>query len=182
VATGVFYHVSVVYTDARMEIYINGLPESSTIWNGDILQTSIDFMIGQVLPGNSNYNFRGVIDDVYIFNYSLSSSEIEDIYNQSTPIDSQTDLDIPNSYLLSQNYPNPFNPSTIINYDLPIKNDVQLSIFNLLGQKVVTLVSERQEAGYHAVKWDAGWMASGIYYYKIEAGSFIDIKRMLLLK
>jgi len=182
VTTGVFYNVSVVYTDERMEIYINGQPESSSVWTGEIFQTSIDFMIGQVLPGNSNYNFKGIIDDVSIFNYALSSSEIEDMYNQSTPIESQTISNIPKRFLLAQNYPNPFNPTTTINYELPITNNVQLSVYNLMGQKVATLVSGRQGAGYHSVVWDASGMASGIYYYRLEAGSFSDMKRMLLLK
>jgi hypothetical protein len=182
VTTGVFYHTSVVYTINRMGIYIDGQPASSTTWDGDILQTSIDFMIGQVLPGNSNYNFKGIIDDISIYNYALSSSEIEELYDQSMPIRDLTDQGVPQSYSLSQNYPNPFNPSTIINYELPITNDVQLNIFNLMGQKVATLVSERQEVGYHSVQWDASGYASGIYYYKLKAGVFTDIKRMLLLK
>ena len=182
VTTGIYYHISVVYTEERMEIYINGQPESSSTWTGDIFQTSIDFMIGQVLPGNSNYNFKGVIDDVYIFNYALSSSEIEDMYNVSTTIEDLTHLKMPTRYFLDQNYPNPFNPSTIINYELPTTSDVQLRIYNLLGQKIATLVSRRQEAGYHAVEWNAGTVTSGIYYYRLDAGSFHDMRRMLLLK
>jgi hypothetical protein len=182
VTTGIFYYMSVIYTNNRMEIYIDGQPASSTTWNGDILQTSIDFMIGQVLPGNSNYNFKGIIDDVSIYNYALSSSEIEDLFDQSTPIKAPADQGVPQSYSLLQNYPNPFNPSTIINYELPITNDVQLSIFNLMGQKIATLVSERQEVGYHSVQWDASGLASGVYYYQIKAGAYIDIKKMLLLK
>ena len=73
-------------------------------------------------------------------------------------------------FRLSQNYPNPFNPKTIINYELPARsegglmmNDVELSVYNLLGQKVATLVSERQEAGYHQVEWDGSGFASGVY-------------------
>jgi len=88
----------------------------------------------------------------------------------------------PTLFSLKQNYPNPFNPRTIINYELPITNDVNLSIYNLLGQKVVRLVSERQKAGRHQVEWDASGFASGVYYYKIEAGEFQDVKKMILLQ
>jgi flagellar hook assembly protein FlgD len=59
---------------------------------------------------------------------------------------------------------------------------VELSIYNLLGQKVVTLVSEKQRAGYHQVEWDASGFASGIYYYKVEAGEYQDVKKMILLR
>jgi len=86
------------------------------------------------------------------------------------------------SFRLQQNYPNPFNPRTMINYQLPMTNEVELSIYNLLGQKVVTLVSEKQKAGYHQVEWDAGQMASGVYYYLINAGEFQDVRKMMLLR
>jgi len=182
VSSGIFYHTAFVYTENRMEIYINGQPESSTTWSGAILKTSIDFMIGQVLPGNNNYNFKGVIDDVSIYNYALSATEIADIYDQSTPIELGTDTEIPQKYYLAQNYPNPFNPITMINYQVPMTNEVEISVYNILGEKIVTLVSKKQQAGYYSVQWDASDFASGIYYYKIKAGAFISVKKMILVK
>jgi hypothetical protein len=101
-------------------------------------------------------------------------------YAQTTGFHQRT-IKTPSSYSF-YNYPNPFNPKTIINYELKIINDVELNIYNLLGQKVVTLVSERQKAGYHQVEWDASLFASGIYYYQLEAGDFMDVKKMVLLR
>ncbi|VAX21150.1 Alpha-galactosidase [hydrothermal vent metagenome] len=83
---------------------------------------------------------------------------------------------------LKQNYPNPFNPVTTIYYQLPYFSNVELSIYNPIGQKVATLVFEKQMAGYHEVKWDATGFSSGIYYYRLNAGEFSDVKKMLLLK
>jgi flagellar hook assembly protein FlgD len=80
------------------------------------------------------------------------------------------------------NYPNPFNPNTVINYELPTTNIVELSIYNLLGQKVATLVSERKAAGDHQVEWDATGFSSGIYYYQIRAGEFQAVRKMILLR
>jgi len=85
-------------------------------------------------------------------------------------------------YILHQNYPNPFNPKTIINYELSITNDVDLSIYNVLGQKVVTLVAEKQIAGQHSIRWNASGLPNGIYYYRIKAGNFQNVKKMILLK
>ena len=104
---------------------------------------------------------------------SFQLSEISDI--------SET-LNTPGKFALSQNYPNPFNPVTKINYELPITNYVNLSIHNLLGQKVVTLINEEQNAGHHQVEWDASRFASGIYYYRLEAGDFVNVKKMIILK
>ena len=95
---------------------------------------------------------------------------------------SENEKMLPTTFALEQNYPNPFNPTTIINYELPITNDVDLSLYNLLGQKVVTLVNKRQNAGTYQVEWDAREFASGIYYYRIEAGEFQDVKKMILLR
>lgn len=92
------------------------------------------------------------------------------------------------SYELAQNYPNPFNPSTVIRYQLPMTSDVKLEIFDILGKKVATLVSGRQEAGTYAYSWNAGSsVASGIYFYRLQAGangasSFVETKKMMLVK
>jgi hypothetical protein len=85
-------------------------------------------------------------------------------------------------YQLYQNYPNPFNPVTIINYELRITNYVNLSIYNLLGQKVATLVDKKQAAGRYLFEWDASDFASGIYYYHLKTVEFEDAKKMFLIK
>jgi hypothetical protein len=90
--------------------------------------------------------------------------------------------EIPELYELSQNYPNPFNPSTNIRFSIPQASDVQLEVFNLLGQKVQTLVSGKLNAGMHTVNFDASSLSSGVYLYRIRAGNFVQTKRMLLIK
>lgn len=89
---------------------------------------------------------------------------------------------MPSRYDLSQNYPNPFNPSTVINYQLLQAGEVKLSVFNLLGKNITTLVNGSQSAGNHSVTWNAGNLPSGIYIYKIETGSFISSRKMILIK
>ena len=88
----------------------------------------------------------------------------------------------PSSFSLSQNLPNPFNPTTAIGYRLSAISNVDLSIYNVLGQKVVTLVSEKKKAGQYQVEWDASRFASGIYFYILRAGEYRDVKKMVLLK
>ncbi len=94
---------------------------------------------------------------------------------------------IPTEYALHQNYPNPFNPSTTIRYDLKENAEVRLEIFNILGQKVRTLVNERQTAGSRSVIWEARndigeAVTSGVYFYRLQAGEFVETKKLLLLK
>ena len=90
--------------------------------------------------------------------------------------------EVPTAFTLSQNYPNPFNPSTTIEYNLPEAADVQLEIFNSLGQRVDQLVNKRQDKGHYQMSWNANGHASGNYYYKIKAGSFQKTHRMTLVK
>jgi polyhydroxybutyrate depolymerase len=115
------------------------------------------------------------------------SSDGNHYWNDTMPLHivtsiSNNDQPFPKTYALDQNYPNPFNPTTIINYELPTTIFIDLSIYNLLGEKITTLVSEKQNAGYHQVEWDAGHLSSGVYYYILRAGDFQDVKKMILLR
>jgi hypothetical protein len=88
----------------------------------------------------------------------------------------------PSEYALEQNYPNPFNPSTTINFSIGKVSNVKLRVYNILGQQVMTLVDTRMNPGPQSVVFDAGKLSSGVYFYRLEAGSFTSVKKMLLIK
>lgn len=92
------------------------------------------------------------------------------------------DNGLPTVFALEQNYPNPFNPSTTIQFSLPKASDTKLTVYNVLGQRVATLVNEHMTAGVHSVQFDARSIATGVYFYRLEAGSYVTSKKMLLLK
>ena len=177
-----FYNITGVYNGSDFEIYIDGKLNNFSHHSGLILTTTIDLTIGQVLPDNNNYNFKGIIDDVRIYNYALSLEEIADLYDINLQIPDQTKTAVPLRDHLSQNFPNPFNPKTIINYQLAKGIEVDLSIYNVLGQRIETLVSGRQTAGSYRIEWNAENYPSGIYYYRIEAGDYWDVKKMVVIK
>jgi hypothetical protein len=113
----------------------------------------------------------------YIFQYVPDLCAVENVGGEA----------LPGQFRLAQNYPNPFNPSTEILFDLPTASHVRLNIFNILGQRVCTLVDETVTAGYHKVTWDGtndagSGVPSGIYFYKIDAGDFVQSKKMMMLK
>lgn len=113
-------------------------------------------------------------------NITIGNEEISNmVFNVSSLRGGSTN---PFEFRLSQNYPNPFNPNTVISYSLPADGMVSLKVFNTLGQQVAELVNNVQNAGGHNVEFNAQDLSSGIYYYRLEAGSFVDTKKMILVK
>ena len=110
------------------------------------------------------------------------SFDMRPISSVVTDVEDPVTSELPNTFLLLQNYPNPFNPVTNIEYTLPVKSEVSLIIYNLLGMKVAQLTDGIQNAGIHSVSWDASKVASGIYFYRIQTADFIQTKKMVLLK
>ena len=104
-----------------------------------------------------------------------------DLHNIVTSIANQNSS-IPDRFELYQNYPNPFNPSTTIKYDLPKESSVKIEVYDILGKKVATLVDGIMKAGSYRIIWDANRFASGVYFYRIQAGDYHEVKKLLLLK
>ena len=117
---------------------------------------------------------RDIIADVELWKFFNS-----DIFSISIADEGEA---IPVDYALAQNYPNPFNPVTTIRYALPKSSKVTLMIYNLMGQEVARLVDGKQSAGNHNVTWNASNISSGIYFYRLRAGDFVQTRKMVLLK
>ena len=116
--------------------------------------------------------------------FDSSYGEFEIIFSSDTIVTALTNPDnlVPDQFKLYQNYPNPFNPTTTIEFELPQTELVTLKIYNILGEEITTLISERLSAGKYKYKWDAGSLSSGVYLYKIHAGVYVEAKRMVLLR
>ncbi|MBL7074739.1 T9SS type A sorting domain-containing protein [candidate division KSB1 bacterium] len=124
---------------------------------------------GDILVNLSPDEYVGSAPDIGAYEYGMVS------------IDENIVL-VPTQFSLSPNYPNPFNPITTIKYGLPKESEVTLKIFNILGREVATLVAQHQPAGYHQINWDATDYSSGIYFCQIQAGEFVKVRKMILLK
>ena len=98
-----------------------------------------------------------------------------------TNIENEND-EIPKVFSLSQNFPNPFNPTTTIKYSLPSEVEVSLKIYDVLGREVATLINRKQQPGNYYIEFDANDLTSGVYYYQLIAGSFVETKKLILLK
>jgi dienelactone hydrolase len=105
-----------------------------------------------------------------------------DVYEFTGTLSSVAAASVPVQFSLAQNYPNPFNPTTVVRYELPLASSVRLAVYDILGREVSVLVNERREAGVHEVKFDGGGLASGVYFYRLQAGSFTETNKLLLLR
>jgi len=104
------------------------------------------------------------------------------VFVSGTGIADQIRRDIPISFSLMQNYPNPFNPNTTIEFSLPRACDVEITIYNFHGQKIATLVTQYLQAGWHKIDWNAKNIPSGVYTYTMQAGSFAESRKLIVLK
>ncbi|MDT3697215.1 MAG: choice-of-anchor D domain-containing protein [Ignavibacterium sp.] len=112
--------------------------------------------------------------------YRLKQIDFDGQFKYSNEI--EIEVGLPLEFGLDQNYPNPFNPVTTIKFALPVSGNVNLSIYNSIGEKVVTLANQYYDAGYHQIEWKADKYSSGVYYYRIEAGVYNSVKKMMLIK
>ena len=134
--------------------------------------------------GNSNSPKSYAFEDKNVtagkYSYRLKQIDNDGQFEYSKSI--KVNFGVPKKFELSQNYPNPFNPITTIRFNLPEAENVKLTVFNILGQELKTLVNEFKESGVHTINFDASELNSGMYIYKIEAESFVQTRKMTLVK
>lgn len=181
ITTNQWYHVVGLYDGSNFDLYVNGVLSNHTTFSGAIMTTTIDLMIGQVLPSVTTYNFKGTLDDIRIYDYALSDNEIALLYAEPSAI-RDNPKSLPTEFNLSQNYPNPFNPITTIEYNLPQAVPVKLQVFDLNGRLVRTLVDGIKPAGHYSAVWNARNDASSIYFFRLQAGDFTAVKKCIKLK
>jgi len=127
-------------------------------------------------------NYRFLDANLTAGNYSYRLKQVDFNGTFSFSDDVNVDVTGPLQFELAQNYPNPFNPSTTIKFSIPQSSNVTLKIFNTLGQEVTSLINQNMESGVHTINFDASQLNSGIYFYRLDAGSYSEVKKMTLLK
>lgn len=183
---GEWNFIAVTFDTGFVNLYYNGglIYSDTTI----IKYTSLgeygtdDIHIGRFHTGNPNYSFRGGLDEIRIYNRALSESEVNDIYNQVTAVEENEIDAIPTNCNLTENFPNPFNPRTKIRYSIPQTSTVVIKVFDILGNEIETLVDEEKNTGTYEITWYAENLPSGVYICRLQAGSFVETKKMVLLR
>ena len=129
------------------------------------------------------YTDQGLLYGTY--SYRLKQIDFDGTFEYSPEV--EVTIGLPEKFTLEQNFPNPFNPSTTIRFSLPKEGNVRLSIYNVLAEEVAVLINDKLEAGYHEIQWNGTDMnnkvlPTGVYFYRIDAGDYVDVKKMLFIK
>jgi spore coat protein A, manganese oxidase len=178
------------------EPYENGWKDTFIMYPGEVTRVVVrwapqDAPLAASTPGTNLYPFNPWVGPGYVWHCHIIDHEDNEMmrrYTVSATIPGakltakESGLTKPKSFELSQNYPNPFNPTTEIRFALPEDSRVQLKLYNTLGQEVLTLLDNDAPAGNHTVNLDATKLASGVYFYRLQAGSYTSMKKMTLLK
>ena len=209
-ATKSIFNGNLLYLFQEEEMYIVDFSDRSNIQVDTVLTLPFDVLDAQIVDnfmftvgkqGIGKFDISGVLPEI-VDSGGLPGESIEvdsnlvAIYNANTimlyyhdlPVIIPNDVQDNHNYTyLSQNYPNPFNLETVISYLLPQRTDVQIAVYNILGQRIKTLIDQNQEAGDHSVSWDGtnangNIIASGVYFYRLETSEFSVAKKMILIK
>jgi pimeloyl-ACP methyl ester carboxylesterase len=167
---------TVVYTQCHNGD-CNGLPDSVL---ADTLMHGAKLLYTEYGSGGHSI-WDQAYNNVFLLPWIFSQSKL----NTPAGIEMEGYSSLPKKFSLSQNYPNPFNPSTTIEYQIPnvgTQNFVSLRVYDILGREVATLVNEQKPAGAYNVQWNAKDLTSGVYFYRLEAGSYNETKKLILLR
>jgi hypothetical protein len=115
------------------------------------------------------------------YNYRIKQIDLNGNY-KFYDLPNEVDVTLPKNFSLSQNYPNPFNPATKIDFDIPYDSYVTVKIFDITGREMKTLLNEKRTAGYYTLDINSGNLSSGVYFYRMTADKFSEVKRMLIIK
>ncbi len=160
--------------------YLVQLSDDGTTWRTIVTENNSDGGIDKITTTEKSRYIK-ILGQQRGTQWGYSLFEIVVHGAMTTEVTTPT-LSMPKSYSLDNNYPNPFNPSTVISYQLPMTSKVSLRIYDLLGREIATLVNGEQSAGWKEVQWNASGFASGIYLVRMQAGSFVETKKILLTK
>jgi photosystem II stability/assembly factor-like uncharacterized protein len=178
----IFDYLQTIFSGCSID-FINESDGYAGTWDGRIFKTSDagETWIEEEFPSAMPIYAIDFVDVKRGWSFGSTGTILKRDPNSTNISIDQISAQIKN-YSLSQNYPNPFNPSTVISYQLPISGKVSIKVYDILGREIVALIMEEKPAGNYEVEFDGTVLPSGIYFYRLQAGEFIESKKMVLLK
>jgi hypothetical protein len=169
---------------AMLKGYVNGVFQRQVQQQPLNLTANVEFKVGSYYT-NSGLPAGTLMDEFRFYSRALDSVEVANTWNHTLPhivTGIQNTGSIAGTYSLKQNYPNPFNPATTINFTIPKAGNVKLAVYDMLGKEIQSIVNTNLNKGSYTATFDGSALSSGIYFYRLEAGEYIETKKMNLVK
>jgi len=186
------YTVKAAITNKGQSATVEGLYIAMSTEDSSVTYINGSLSIASLAPGetvfpSSSFTVRvdtSIFSGEFLFNFNIKSDGWSYWKDTVSYIVTgvEDEMTLPEEFSLSQNYPNPFNPSTTIKYGVKERSFVELRVYDILGREVVSLINEEKDAGYYENNFNASKLSSGVYFYQLKAGTFVETKKMLLLK
>jgi hypothetical protein len=181
-------NLATVPADNVQLVWHAGQPVVTKYWLDYAVDAQFQFVISDSTITDTVKNLGSLIADVtYYWRVRAGNASGWGPYSEvwsfiAQPVGVKDRPEIPSNFVLAQNYPNPFNPATTIEFGLPQASDVRIELYNLLGERLLTIVEGVRSAGYHTVRFDAGQLSSGLYLYRLSAGTVSIVRKMMLVR
>ena len=180
---GAWHHIVGIYDSDMAYLYVDNVLDKEGEATGDFIGYVEDpLVIGAKFESTYRNSWLGLIDDVRIYNYSMTADQVDELYNLDVDSKISDTAGLGGEFVLQQNYPNPFNPKTTISYAVNTTGNVELNVYDLLGHQVATLVNGVQTAGNYQVTFDARDLSSGVYIYTLKSSESVLTNKMILMK
>ncbi|WP_420457436.1 LamG-like jellyroll fold domain-containing protein [Rubrivirga sp.] len=178
VAEGTFTHLVGTYDGARMRLYVDGALAADVAQDGPIRSTDLPLLVGQMLPGQADFNFPGVLDDVRVYNKALTADEVMALFAGETDGEGGPDV----AGRLGLPFPNPVRDRVTLRLDRDRADTARVTVVDALGRTVAVLWDGPLAPGSHALVWDAGAVAAGVYVVRLEDGTGSESRRVLVAR
>jgi len=185
---GEWHHIVGIYNTDMAYLYVDSQLDKEGTATGELIGYVEDpLVIGAKFEINYRNSWNGLIDEVRVYDYALTAEQVAELYNMEIGTKVEAKGILMNDYNLDQNYPNPFNPSTVISFSIPKNTYVSLDVYNMLGQRVRTLINQSLPMGVHQAAWDGTndlgeTVTNGIYFYSLRSNVGVQTRKMMFVK
>ncbi len=175
------YNVTALYDGLSMELYINGVLDAVTPMTGQLLASDVDLILGQSLPGNSQYGFSGVLDELRIYDYALLPQVISQFYDVASDVKGESGNRLLSAFSISS-FPNPCNAQIAINVEIRREGETEITLRDILGREVKTIYHGKMNAGQQRLSVNVSDLSSGVYFLLLNNSNQIKTNKIVILK
>ncbi len=175
------YNITAMYDGSAMEIYVNGVLDAAVPWSGAMMTTDYDLIFGESLPGNSQYNFSGILDDVRLYNYALLPDKVQAFYDMASAVNDGKQSLMPADFKVTA-FPNPCNGQISLRVSIPNECKAMIKMIDVLGREAMSVYTGPLQAGTRVFQVDLAKLSSGPYFVLLQADNRTKIEKVMILK